>query len=151
MHTSVVVKYLKATDYNVDLNKDQLKAIRGWLSIKRMYKPYEERGDCNVPKGCLWNENDHDLLVKVEAEIMRRFPKCPPWSPYGRFSDIIEESKQFNLKMTSKTLTKEDFDLIAQVFSSAASLDIDTRLVEDGDTTHDHFSSVWDKVIDRGN
>ena len=151
MHTSVVLKYLKEIGYDVDLNLHQLKAIRGWLSIKRMYKPYEERGDTNTPKGCLWNENDHDLMVKVEAEIMRRFPKCPPWSPYGRFSDIIEESKQFNLKMTSQALTKEDFDLIAQVFSNAAALDIDTRLVDDGDTTHDHFSAVWDKVIDRGN
>lgn len=52
--------------------------------------------------------------------------------------------------MTSN-LTKEDFDLIAQVFSSASQLDIDTKLVEDGDTTHDHFSDVWDKVIDHGN
>ncbi len=52
--------------------------------------------------------------------------------------------------MTSN-LTKEDFDLIAQVFSSAAQLDIDTKLVEDGDTTHDHFSDVWNKVIDHGN
>ena len=69
----------------------------------------------------------------------------------GHFSTIIEESKKLNLKMTQSQLTKEDFDLIAQVFSSAASLDIDTRLVEDGDTTHDHFSAVWDKVIDRGN
>ena len=91
-----------------------------------------------------------DVLIQVEAEIMRRFPKCPPWSPYGQFSTIIKESKKLNLKMTGQ-LTKEDFDLIAQVFSNAASLDIDTRLVEDGDTTHDHFSSVWDKVIDRGN
>jgi len=91
-----------------------------------------------------------DLLIQVEAEIMRRFPKCPPWSPYGSFSTIIKESKKLNLKKTGQ-LTKEDFDLIAQVFSNAASLDIDTRLVEDGDTTHDHFSSVWDKVIDRGN
>ena len=53
--------------------------------------------------------------------------------------------------MTQKTLTKADFDLINLVFSSAASLDIDTKLVDDGDTTHDHFSDVWNKVIDRGN
>ena len=104
-----------------------------------------------MPKGCLWNDDKQDLFIQIEAEIMRRFPNCPPWSPYGQFSDIIEESKKLNLKMTQSQLTKEDFDLIAQVFSSAASLDIDTRLVEDGDTTHDHFSAVWDKVIDRGN
>ena len=135
----------------MDLNLNQLKIIRGVLSLKRMYKPYEERGDTNVPKGVLWNDDVEDLFIQVEAEIMRRFPKCPPWSPYGSFSTIIEESKKLNLKMTQSQLTKEDFDLIAQVFSSAASLDIDTRLVEDGDTTHDHFSAVWDKVIDRGN
>ena len=135
----------------MDLNLNQLKYIRGALSLKRCYKPYEDRGDCNTPKGALWCDDMEDLLIQVEAEIQRRFPKCPPWSPYGSFSSIIKESKQFNLKMTSKTLTKEDFDLIAQVFSSAAALDIDTRLVEDGDTTHDQFSAVWDKVIDRGN
>ena len=134
----------------MDLNLNQLKYIRGVLSLKRCYKPYEERGDCNTPKGALWCDDMEDLLMQVEAEIMRRFPKCPPWSPYGQFSTIKKESKKLNLKMTGQ-LTKEDFDLIAQVFSSAASLDIDTRLVEDGDTTHDHFSSVWDKVIDRGN
>ena len=134
----------------MDLNLKQLKYIRGVLSLKRCYKPYEDRGDCNTPKGALWCDDMEDLLIQVEAEIMRRFPKCPPWSPYGQFSTIIKESKKLNLKMTGQ-LTKEDFDLIAQVFSNAASLDIDTRLVEDGDTTHDHFSSVWDKVIDRGN
>ena len=134
----------------MDLNLNQLKYIRGVLSLKRCYKPYEDRGDCNTPKGALWCDDMEDLLIQVEAEIMRRFPKCPPWSPYGQFSSIIKESKKLNLKMTGQ-LTKEDFDLIAQVFSNAASLDIDTRLVEDGDTTHDHFSSVWDKVIDRGN
>ena len=134
----------------MDLNLKQLKYLRGVLSLKRCYKPYEDRGDCNTPKGALWCDDMEDLLIQVEAEIMRRFPKCPPWSPYGQFSTIIKESKKLNLKMTGQ-LTKEDFDLIAQVFSNAASLDIDTRLVEDGDTTHDHFSSVWDKVIDRGN
>ena len=134
----------------MDLNLEQLKFIRGVLSLKRCYKPYEERGELNTPKGALWNDDLEDLFIQVEAEIQRRFTKCPPWSPYGQFSTIIKESKKLNLKMTGQ-LTKEDFDLIAQVFSSAASLDIDTRLVEDGDTTHDHFSSVWDKVIDRGN
>jgi len=53
--------------------------------------------------------------------------------------------------MSQSQLTKDDFDLIALVFSNAASLDIDSRLVDDGDTTHDQFSAVWDKVIDRGN
>ena len=135
---------------DINLNLNQLKFIRGVLSLKRMYKPYEERGDTNVPKGVLWNDDLEDLFIQVEAAIQRQSPNCPPWSPFGSFPTIIEESKKLNLKMTGQ-LTKEDFDLIAQVFSSAASLDIDTRLVEDGDTTHDHFSSVWDKVIDRGN
>ena len=135
----------------MDLNLEQLKFIRGVLSLKRCYKPYEERGELNTPKGALWNDDLEDLFIQVEAEIQRRYTKCPPWSPYGQFSTIIKESRKLNEKMTQNQLTKEDFDLIAQVFSSAASLDIDSRLVEDGDTTHDHFSSVWDKVIDRGN
>ena len=135
----------------IDLNLKQLKYLRGVLSVAKMYEPYEKRGDANLcPKGSLWNEDQEDLFIQVEAAIQRQSPNCPPWSPYGQFSTIIKESKKLNLKMTGQ-LTKEDFDLIAQVFSSAASLDIDTRLVEDGDTTHDHFSSVWDKVIDRGN
>jgi len=116
-----------------------------------MYKPYEERGDTNVPKGVLWNDDLEDLFIQVEAEIQRRFPNCPPWSPFGSFPTIIEESKKLNLKMSQSQLTKDDFDLIALVFSNAASLDIDSRLVDDGDTTHDQFSAVWDKVIDRGN
>ena len=137
---------------NLNLDLNQLKYLRGVLSIARMYKPYEDRGDANLcPKGTLWNDFQEDLFIQVEAAIQRQSPNCPPWSPYGSFSSIIKESKKLNLKMTQSQLTKEDFDLIAQVFSSAASLDIDTRLVEDGDTTHDHFSSVWDKVIDRGN
>ena len=136
---------------NLNLDLNQLKYLRGVLSIARMYKPYEDRGDANLcPKGTLWNDFQEDLFIQVEAAIQRQYPNCPPWSPYGQFSSIIKESKKLNLKMTGQ-LTKEDFDLIAQVFSNAASLDIDTRLVEDGDTTHDHFSSVWDKVIDRGN
>ncbi len=136
----------------IDLNLKQLKYLRGVLSVAKMYEPYEKRGDANLcPKGSLWNEDQEDLFIQVEAAIQRQSPNCPPWSPYGSFSSIIKESKKLNLKMTQSQLTKEDFDLIAQVFSSAASLDIDTRLVEDGDTTHDHFSAVWDKVIDRGN
>ncbi len=136
---------------DINLNLNQLKFIRGVLSLKRMYKPYEERGDTNVPKGVLWNDDLEDLFIQVEAAIQRQSPNCPPWSPYGSFPTIIEESKKLNLKMSQSQLTKDDFDLIALVFSNAASLDIDSRLVDDGDTTHDHFSSVWDKVIDRGN
>ena len=83
----------------MDLNLNQLKYLRGVLSLKRCYKPYEERGDTNVPKGILWNDDVEDLFIQVEAEIMRRFPKCPPWSPYGSFSTIIEESKKLNLKI----------------------------------------------------
>jgi hypothetical protein len=136
----------------MDLNLKQLKYLRGVLSIARMYKPYEDRGDANLcPKGTLWNEYQEDLFIQVEAEIMRRFPNCPPWSPYGSFSTIIEESSKLNEKMTQKQLSKADFDLINLVFSSAAALDIDTKLVDDGDTTHDHFSDVWNKVIDGGN
>ena len=136
---------------DINLNLNQLKFIRGVLSLKRCYKPYEERGDTNVPKGVLWNDDLEDLFIQVEAAIQRQSPNCPPWSPYGSFPTIIEESKKLNLKMSQSQLTKDDFDLIALVFSNAASLDIDSRLVDDGDTTHDHFSSVWDKVIDRGN
>ena len=38
----------------MDLNLNQLKYLRGVLSLKRCYKPYEDRGDCNTPKGALW-------------------------------------------------------------------------------------------------
>ena len=131
----------------MDLNLNQLKFIRGVLSLKRCYKPYEERGDTNVPKGVLWNDDLEDLLIQVEAAIQRQSPKCPPWSPYGSFSSIIKESKEFNRKMTQKTLTQDDWNLINTVFSSAAALDVDTRLDDDGDFTVDQFSQVWDKVI----
>ena len=134
----------------MDLNLNQLKLIRGVLSLKRCYKPYEDRGELNTPKGALWNDDMEDLFIQVEAEIMRRFPKCPPWSPYGQFSSIIKESKEFNRKMTQKTLTQDDWNLINTVFSSAAALDVDTRLDDDGDFTVDQFSQVWDKVIAQG-
>ena len=131
----------------MDLNLNQLKYLRGVLSLKRCYKPYEDRGHCNTPKGALWCDDMEDLFIKVEAEIQRRFPKCPPWSPYGQFSSIIKESKEFNRKMTQNKLTQDDWNLINTVFSSAAALDVDTRLDDDGDFTVDQFSQVWDKVI----
>lgn len=131
----------------MDLNLNQLKYLRGVLSLKRCYKPYEDRGDCNTPKGALWCDDMEDLFIKVEAEIQRRFPNCPPWSPYGSFSSIIKESKEFNRKMTQNKLTQDDWNLINTVFSSAAALDVDTRLDDDGDFTVDQFSQVWDKVI----
>ena len=131
----------------MNLNLNQLKYLRGVLSISRMYKPYEDRGDCNVPKGCLWNDDKEDLFIQIEAEIMRRFPKCPPWSPYGSFSTIIEESNKLNAKMTQNKLTQDDWNLINTVFSSASALDVDIRLDDDGDFTVDQFSQVWDKVI----
>ena len=134
----------------MDLNLNQLKYIRGVLSLKRCYKPYEERGDTNVPKGILWNDDVEDLLIQVEAEIMRRFPKFPPWSPYGSFPTIIEESNKLNAKMTQNKLTQDDWNLINTVFSSAAALDVDTRLDDDGDFTVEQFSQVWDKVIAQG-
>ena len=134
----------------MDLNLNQLKLIRGVLSLKRCYKPYEDRGELNTPKGALWNDDMEDLLIQVEAEIMRRFPNCPPWSPFGSFSTIIKESKELNAKMTQKTLTQDDWNLINTVFSSAAALDVDTRLDDDGDFTVDQFSQVWDKVIAQG-
>ncbi len=134
----------------MNLNLKQLKYIRGVLSIARMYKPYEIRGDCNTPKGTLWNDELHNLFVQVEAEIARRFPKCPPWSPYGSFSDIIRESKQLNESMTLNQLTQDDWNLIQTVFSSAAALDIDTKLDNDGDFTVEQFSQVWDKVNAQG-
>ena len=134
----------------MDLNEKQLKSIRGWLSLSRCYKPYEDRGELNTPKGALWNDDMEDLFIQVEAEIQRRFPKCPPWSPYGSFSSIIKESKEFNRKMTQNKLTQDDWNLINTVFSSAAALDVDTRLDDDGDFTVDQFSQVWDKVIAQG-
>ena len=134
----------------MDLNLKQLKYLRGVLSLKRCYKPYEDRGDCNTPKGALWCDDMEDLLIQVEAEIMRRFPKCPPWSPYGSFPTIIEESNKLNAKMTQNKLTQDDWNLINTVFSSAAALDVDTRLDDDGDFTVEQFSQVWDKVIAQG-
>ena len=131
----------------MDLNLNQLKLIRGVLSLKRCYKPYEDRGELNTPKGALWNDDMEDLFIQVEAAIQRQSPKCPPWSPYGSFSSIIKESKEFNRKMTQNKLTQDDWNLINTVFSSAAALDVDTRLDDDGDFTVDQFSQVWDKVI----
>ena len=131
----------------INLNLNQLKFIRGVLSLKRCYKPYEDRGELNTPKGALWNDDMEDLLIQVEAAIQRQSPKCPPWSPYGSFSSIIKESKEFNRKMTQNKLTQDDWNLINTVFSSAAALDVDTRLDDDGDFTVDQFSQVWDKVI----
>ena len=132
----------------IDLNLKQLKYLRGVLSVAKMYEPYEKRGDANLcPKGSLWNEDQEDLFIQVEAAIQRQSPNCPPWSPYGQFSSIIKESKEFNRKMTQKTLTQDDWNLINTVFSSAAALDVDTRLDDDGDFTVDQFSQVWDKVI----
>ena len=134
----------------MDLNLNQLRLIRGVLSLRRCYKPYEDRGDCNTPKGSLWDDDMEDLLIQVEAEISRQFPKCPPWSPYGSFSTIIKESNKLNAKMTQNKLTSDDWNLINAVFSSAAALDVDTRLDDDGDFTVEQFSQVWDKVIAQG-
>ena len=133
------------------LNLKQLKYLRGVLSVARMYKPYEDRGDANLcPKGSLWNEDQEDLFIQVEAAIQRQSPNCPPWSPFGSFSSIIKESSKLNEKMTNKTLTQQDFRIIQLVFSGAAALDVDTKLVDDDEFTYDQFSKVWDKVIDLG-
>ena len=135
----------------IDLNLKQLKYLRGVLSVAKMYQPYEERGDANLcPKGSLWNEDQEDLFIQVEAAIQRQSPNCPPWSPYGSFSSIIKESSKLNEKMTNKTLTQQDFRIIQLVFSGAAALDVDTKLVDDDEFTYDQFSKVWDKVIDLG-
>jgi hypothetical protein len=134
----------------MDLNLKQLKFIRGVLSLKRCYKPYEDRGDVNTPKGALWNDDLEDLFIQVEAEIMRQYPNCPPWSPFGSFSSIIKESNKLNAKMTQQTLTQNDWSLIQTVFASAAALDVDTKLDDDGDFTLDQFSNVWDKVNSQG-
>ena len=135
----------------MDLNLKQLKYLRGVLSVAKMYEPYEKRGDANLcPKGSLWNEDQEDLFIQVEAAIQRQSPNCPPWSPYGSFSSIIKESKKLNAKMAQNKLTQDDWNLINAVFSSAAALDVDTRLDDDGDFTVDQFSQVWDKVIAQG-
>ena len=135
----------------MDLNLKQLKYLRGVLSVAKMYQPYEERGDANLcPKGSLWSDFQEDLFIQVEAAIQRQSPNCPPWSPYGSFSSIIKESNKLNAKMTQNTLTQGDWNLINTVFSSAAALDVDTRLDDDGDFTVEQFSQVWDKVIAQG-
>ena len=135
----------------IDLNLKQLKYLRGVLSVAKMYEPYEKRGDANLcPKGSLWNEDQEDLFIQVEAAIQRQSPNCPPWSPYGSFSSIIKESNKLNAKMSKNQLTQDDWNLINAVFSSAAALDVDTRLDDDGDFTVEQFSQVWDKVIAQG-
>ena len=135
----------------IDLNLKQLKYLRGVLSVAKMYEPYEKRGDANLcPKGSLWNEDQEDLFIQVEAAIQRQSPNCPPWSPYGSFSSIIKESNKLNAKMSQNQLTQDDWNLINTVFSSAAALDVDTRLDDDGDFSVDQFSQVWDKVIAQG-
>ena len=135
----------------IDLNLKQLKYLRGVLSVAKMYEPYEKRGDANLcPKGSLWNEDQEDLFIQVEAAIQRQSPNCPPWSPYGSFSSIIKESNKLNAKMTQNKLTSDDWNLINAVFSSAAALDVDTRLDDDGDFTVEQFSQVLDKVIAQG-
>ncbi len=135
----------------MDINLKQLKYLRGVLSVAKMYQPYEQRGDANLcPKGSLYNDDMEDLFIKIEAEIQRQSPNCPPWSPYGSFSSIIKESKKLNAKMAQNKLTQDDWNLINAVFSSAAALDVDTRFDDDGDFTVDQFSQVWDKVIAQG-
>ena len=135
----------------MDLNLKQLKYLRGVLSVAKMYQPYEERGDANLcPKGSLWSDFQEDLFIQVEAAIQRQSPNCPPWSPYGSFSSIIKESNKLNARMTQNKLTQDDWNLINTVFSSAAALDVDTRLDDDGDFTVEQFSQVWDKVIAQG-
>ena len=50
--------------------------------------------------------------------------------------------------MTIKTqLTSDDLNLIQAVFASAAALDVDTKLDDDGDFTVEQFSQVCDKII----
>jgi len=87
----------------IDLNLKQLKYLRGVLSIARMYKPYEDRQDANLcPKGTLWNDFQEDLFIQVTAAIMRQYPDCPPWSPYGEYPDIIDKATQLNNEYYSK-------------------------------------------------
>ena len=55
--------------------------------------------------------------------------------------------EKLNRTMTLKTqLTSDDLNLIQAVFASAAALDIDTKLEDDGDFTVEQFSQVWDKI-----
>ena len=135
----------------MDLNLKQLKYLRGVLSVAKMYQPYEERGDANLcPKGSLWSDFQEDLFIQVEAAIQRQSPNCPPWSPYGSFSTIIKESNKLNAKMSQNQLTSNDWSLIQTVFASAAALDVDTKLDDDGDFSLSQFSQVWDKVNNQG-
>ncbi len=134
----------------MDINLKQLKYLRGVLSVAKMYQPYEQRGDANLcPKGSLYNDDMEDLFIKIEAEIQRQSPNCPPWSPYGSFSTIIKESSKLNEFMaTTQTLTlsPDEANLLQTVFASAAALDIDEKLDSDGDFTLQQFSQLWDKV-----
>ena len=135
----------------IDLNLKQLKYLRGVLSVAKMYEPYEKRGDANLcPKGSLWNEDQEDLFIQIEAAIQRQSPNCPPWSPFGSFSSIIKESSKLNAKMSQNQLTSNDWSLIQTVFASAAALDVDTKLDDDGDFSLSQFSQVWDKVNNQG-
>jgi len=55
--------------------------------------------------------------------------------------------EKLNRTMTLKTqLTSDDLNLIQAVFASAAALDVDTKLEDDGDFTVEQFSQVWDKI-----
>ena len=135
----------------MDINLKQLKYLRGVLSVAKMYQPYEQRGDANLcPKGSLYNDDMEDLFIKIEAEIQRQSPNCPPWSPFGSFSSIIKESSKLNAKMSQNQLTSNDWSLIQTVFASAAALDVDTKLDDDGDFSLSQFSQVWDKVNNQG-
>ena len=130
------------------LNLKQLKYLRGVLSIARMYKPYEDRGDVNAPKGSLWNVDLHDLFVQIEAEISRRFPKCTPWSPYGQFSDIIEESKKLNESMTltkvnQLTLTDDELRVVEDLLTFVTDIGLPSD-IEDNEAAYD---SLFNKVF----
>ena len=59
----------------MDLNLNQLKYLRGVLSLKRCYKPYEDRGDCYTPKGALWCDDWHfRRSINYEHWITRMNP-----------------------------------------------------------------------------
>ena len=68
-------------------------------------------------------------------------------APYGAFFVYYIRVENLNRSMTLKTqLTSDDLNLIQAVFASAAALDVDTKLEDDGDFTVEQFSQVWDKI-----
>jgi hypothetical protein len=65
----------------MELTKNELLMLRGYLNVKRMYK------GANLPRGVvIWEDWMEETFAKVEKEIKEKYPDTKPWSPYGSFS-----------------------------------------------------------------